>query len=88
MHSVRNLFENDKTEAILLVDASNAFNSLNRSTALMNIRTVCLAFSTALTNIYRESTDLYLGANTLLSQRGTTQGDPLPCLFMHWLLDP
>ena len=51
VHSVRNLFENDKTEAILLVDASNAFNSLNRSTALMNIRTVCPAFSTVLTNI-------------------------------------
>ena len=81
VHSVRNLFENDKTEAILLVDASNAFNSLNRSTALMNIRTVCPAFSTVLTNIYRESTDLYLGANTLLSQKGTTQGDPLAMPF-------
>ena len=46
----------------------------------MNIRTVCPAFSTVLTNIilYRESTDLY---NTLLSQDGTTQGDPLAMPF-------
>ena len=81
VHSVRKLFENDTTEAILLVDASNAFNSLNRANALMNIRTVCPAFSTILINIYRESTELFLGANTLLSQEGTTQGDPLAMPF-------
>ena len=81
VHSVRNLFDDDKTEAILLVDASNAFNSLNRATALMNIRKVCPPFSTVLINVYRESTELYLGANTLLSQEGTTQGDPLAMPF-------
>ena len=59
-----------------MVDASNA---LNRATAPINIRNVCPSFSTVLINIYRKSTDheLYLGANTLLSQEGTTQGDPL-----------
>ena len=81
VHSVRKLFENDTTEAIPLVDASNAFNSLNRANALMNIRTVCPAFSTILINTYRESTELFLGANTLLSQEGTTQGDPLAMPF-------
>ena len=79
MHSARKLFENDTT--ILLVDASNAFNGLNRANALMNIRIVCPAFSTILINIYRESTELFLGANTLLSQEGTTQGDPLAMPF-------
>ena len=81
VHSVRKLFDNDTTEAILLVDANNAFNSLNRANALMNIRTVCPAFSTILINIYRESTELFLGANTLFSQEGTTQGDPLAMPF-------
>ena len=47
----------------------------------MNIQTLCPPFSTALINIYRESTDLFLGANTLLSQEGTTQGDPLAMPF-------
>ena len=37
VHSVRKLFDNDTTEAILFVDANNAFNSLNRANALMNI---------------------------------------------------
>ena len=30
IHSVRELFDSDETEAVLLVDAQNAFNSLNR----------------------------------------------------------
>ena len=38
IHAVHNLFEADDTDAVLLVDATNAFNSLNRATALHNIR--------------------------------------------------
>jgi len=37
----------------LLVDASNAFNSLNRAVALQNIHYTCPAFSTILINTYR-----------------------------------
>ena len=54
----------------------------------MNIRTVCPAFSTILINIYRESTELFLGANTLLSQEGTTQGDPLAMPFYALAMRP
>ena len=80
VHAVRQLFNNENTEALLLVDASNAFNSLNRANALANIRGLCPPFSTILINLYRESV-LVLGANTLLSQEGTTQGDPLAMPF-------
>ena len=38
VHSVRSLFEKDETEAVLLVDANNAFNALNIQVALQNIR--------------------------------------------------
>lgn len=81
VHSVRSLFTKESTEALLLVDASNAFNNLNRANGLMNTRTLCPPLSTALINIYRDSTNLYLGSNTLLSQEGTTQGDPLAMPF-------
>ena len=30
IHSMKEIFDSDETEAIILVDASNAFNSLNR----------------------------------------------------------
>ncbi len=37
VHAVRTIFNKDDAEAILLVDASNTFNSQNRQTALHNI---------------------------------------------------
>ncbi len=50
------------------VDASNAFNSLNRQTALRNVRVLCPSIS------YRQDTELFVDGSTLLSQEGTTQG--------------
>ena len=37
IHAVRSWYEEEATEGILLVDASNAFNSLNRQSALLNL---------------------------------------------------
>ncbi len=50
VHAVREGFQQEDTEAVLLVDATNAFNSLNRQVALRNIRRIC---STILINTYR-----------------------------------
>ena len=68
---------------MLLVDASNAFNSLNRAAALYNIRTVCPAVATFAINTYRGSARLFVtGGKELVSAEGTTQGDPLAmCLY-------
>ncbi len=77
VHATKSTFEAKENEAILLVDASNAFNSLNRQVALQNIRRTCPSIATALINTYREPTELFVDGNTLLSQEGTTQGDPL-----------
>ena len=52
VHAVRQLFNSDDTEGILLVDASNAFNSLNRANALANISSQCPPFSTVLLSTY------------------------------------
>ena len=37
-HAMKSSFENDDSEAVLLVDVSNALNSLNRQVALHNAR--------------------------------------------------
>ena len=77
VHAMRQVSEAPNTDAIILVDASNAFNSLNRQAALRNIHKLCPALSKALINTYREDVELFIDGEVLLSQEGTTQGDPL-----------
>eukprot|EP00117_Sycon_ciliatum_P027087 scpid42792/ scgid5532/ len=71
------LYGNDDCQGILLVDASNAFNALNRQVMLHNIRIICPAASVAVTNFYRRAAKLFVHGEVVLSLEGTTQGDPL-----------
>ena len=77
IHCLRETFELPETEGLLLIDAKNAFNSLNRDLALKNIQKTCPSIITALRNSYGTPSNLYVNRKTLLSQEGTTQGDPL-----------
>ena len=77
VHAVRSAFQNDEIETVLLVDARNAFNALNRQTALHNIMRICPSLATILINSYRCPTELFVDGNTIWSREGTTQGDPL-----------
>ena len=81
VHAVRTAFDSDENEAAILIDATNAFNSLNRQVALHNIRRLCPPLATILINTYRAPTELFVDGDTLLSQEGTTQGDPLAMLM-------
>ena len=78
IHSLRHSFDDPENEAILLIDAKNAFNVLNRRTALENVKALCPSLRVALQNSYSYPSHLYIGKSTILSQEGTTQGDPLP----------
>ena len=53
VHAMKNIFDHEKTEAVILVGASNAFNSMNRETALHNIQIICPDMATYLINTYR-----------------------------------
>ena len=77
VHAVQNLFDDESTEAILLVDATNAFNTINRQVALHDIRFNCPAISKILLNFYRKPSFLWLNDSFLMSKEGTTQEDPL-----------
>ena len=84
IHAMCSVFSEEGTEAVLLVDASNAFNSLNRKVALHNIPLLCPALATVLINTYRADVPLYIDGKHLFSSEGTTQGDRFnwqwPCM--------
>ena len=77
IHALRHEFETPQAEAMLLIDAENAFNSLNRKLALKNIELICPSLINALRNSYESPSFLFVNGKTILSQEGTTQGDPL-----------
>ena len=78
IHATRTMFEDKETEGVLLVDASNAFNALNRKAAMHNTQHLCPALSTFVRNIYTAEAELFLPSSDeiILSREGTTQGGP------------
>ena len=72
VHAARESFYWNKTEAALLVDASNTFSCLNRNTALCNIHFLCPSLATILINNYRAPTELLIdGGKFNLLPEGT-----------------
>ena len=78
IHSVREAFDDSDTEAALLIDASNAFNSVKRETTIQNIASLCPSFYVFLVNTYRCPIRLFIPVwrEEIMSLEGTTQGDP------------
>ena len=78
IHAMRDIFDDDETEGMLLVDAENAFNSLNREASLKNMNKICPEIAKYLINTYRQPSRLYIN-NTdgqfIMSEEGSTQGD-------------
>ena len=75
IHAMRSVFQDEGTDAVLLVDASNAFNNLNQKVALMNIAPLCpaIAMTPILTNCYPGNAQLFVNGETLLSRGGNTR---------------
>ena len=75
IHSMKLIFEQESTDGVILVDASNAFNS-------QKIRVICPEFSSALINTYPLLVPMFIqGGGEILSVEGTTQGDNLAMSF-------
>ena len=77
VHAMQQLMAGEDAGALLLVDANNAFNRLNRHVTLLNCDKICPAMAHILINTYRNCAHLYVDGQCLLSEEGTTQGDPL-----------
>ena len=78
VHAMRQFFDEDNVHGALLVDASNAFNTINRQAALHNIKIICPSLYRILLNTYRAPIRcIVCGDGEITSSEGTTQGDPL-----------
>ena len=77
IHAIHDSFHSAQCEAVLLIDANNAFNSLNREAALRNIQNLCPPFATILIT-YCAATELFIQDTIIFSREGTT------CLCMPW----
>ena len=60
IHATRSDFDSEECEVTLLVDATNAFNAINRQVALHNVRHLCPSISTILINSYRNPINLFM----------------------------
>ena len=76
-HAMNDIFEEEETDAILLVDGSNSFNSLSRAVMLHNIKYLCPSMAAYIRNCYSTPSRLFVAGTEILSSEGTTQGDPL-----------
>ena len=76
-HAMRDIYDDMETDAVLFVDASNAFNSLNRKAMVHNMKYLCPALAIYIKNCYGTPSRLFVsGGVEISSSEGTTQGDP------------
>ena len=79
---MREVFEDEETECVLLMDAANAFNSINRKVMLENIKRLCPIAYIYAYNCYAVYARLFvIGGIEIISREGTTQGDPPAMAF-------
>ena len=78
IHTVNDLFH-DNDVGMLVMDASNAFNSINWLSLLWNVRVLWPRASRFIYNTYRGWSPLIMKGCSIeiLSKEGVTQGDPL-----------
>ena len=88
VHAIRAIYWDAATEAMLLVDASNAFNRLNRQVSLHNMQALCPLLATILINTYRQNIPLFIDGQHIFSSEGTTQGDPLVMVMYSISITP
>ena len=80
IHSMRNFFNDSDSDGVLLVDAEIAFNLLIRRVALHNIQYSCPLVLKFAHNLYRHANRLFIFAEELSCEEGTTMASPLLCL--------
>ena len=73
IHAMYYLFQEDETEAVLLADAGNASNSINRKAMLHNISITCPMLSTFVSNCYLVSDFYFRKQGNQIYRRNNTR---------------
>ena len=77
IHAMRPIYEDQSAEAVLSVDASNAFNSINRNVFLHNVEVICPSIARYVKNRYPVKSRLFIiSSGEIQSMEGSTHGDP------------
>ena len=72
------MFNEEGADGVLLIDATNAFNQMNRAVAMHNIRITCKEIALYIINTYRSPSRLFIsGGDEIFSQEGTMQLTPI-----------
>ena len=75
---MQTIYKDEICEAVLLVDASNAFYSINRNVFLHNVAIICPAIAVYVKNCYSlHSQQFIIGGNEIRSCEETTLVDPI-----------
>ena len=78
INAMRRMFQHENSDAVILVDAANAFNNLNRKVFLHNVEFICPEIATYVNNCYSVPERLFVnGGLELASREGSAQVDPL-----------
>jgi hypothetical protein len=78
----------DGSLAMLTVDFSNAFNMVDRSAMLQEVRVRCPSISLWVEFLYGQAARLYLGDGHIMAATGVQQGDSLGPLLFALVLHP
>ena len=77
IHAMRAICEDQLAEIDLLVDTSNAFNSINRNVFLHNVEVICLSIARYVKNCCPINSRLFIiDAGKIQPMEGTAQDDP------------
>ena len=78
VHSMNMIYQDEKTDAILLVDASNGFSSLNIQSLLQYISLLSPSIPIFVKSCYSTPSRLFIAGGTEITLReATTQDDPV-----------